>query len=123
MGQNKLGKLVLNELEFFAFHGYYEVEKKIKQKFIVDVEISIELSDKDKYNIKDLANYEDVVSCIRAQIQISEELIENLAIRMSESVFSLSNHIVNCKLRITKYPQVGQKMTGVSFEIEQGRVE
>ena len=123
MGQNKLGKLVLKELEFFAFHGYYTVEKKIRQKFIVDVEISIELSEKDKYDIKDLVNYEELVACIRAQIQISEDLIENLAIRISKSVFSLSNKIVHCKLKITKNPQIGQKMNGISFEIDQERIE
>ena len=38
-----MGKITLDGLEFFAFHGYYDEEQKIGNKFGVDITIETSL--------------------------------------------------------------------------------
>jgi dihydroneopterin aldolase len=37
-----MGKILLEGMEFFAYHGHYEEEQIIGTKFIVDIEIDFE---------------------------------------------------------------------------------
>ncbi|MDO4403362.1 MAG: dihydroneopterin aldolase, partial [Clostridiaceae bacterium] len=37
-------KIVIRDLEIFAFHGVFEGEKSVGQKFLVSLELSLDLS-------------------------------------------------------------------------------
>ena len=54
-------KLYFDSIEISTQHGYYADERKIRQKFEVDVELGIQLEPMNHYQLKDVVNYEVVI--------------------------------------------------------------
>lgn len=114
-------KLYFDSIEISTQHGYYADERKIRQKFEVDVELGIQLEPMNHYQLKDVVNYEVVIQKVTSYACQTEELIENVALKIVKEVLELDEKIMLCKVNIKKYPQLGQKHNGVSFELEAKR--
>ena len=57
----------LNNLQFYAYHGLYDFERKKGGEFIVN--IKIESIDKNKYtDLSDVVNYEDIYRIVNQQM-------------------------------------------------------
>ena len=54
-----MGKVALEGIEFFAYHGYYEEQRKIGNKYEVNIEITSDLSEAAKSDsLSGTINYE-----------------------------------------------------------------
>ena len=59
-------RIILNEMNFFAYHGVYPDEKKNGQNFIVDLELYTDLSTAGKSdNLKHTIDYSNVYEIIK----------------------------------------------------------
>lgn len=98
MGERELvnaDKLVLRGLQFFGFHGVKPEEKKLGQKFMVDVDAWLDLSVAGQTdNIHDSVSYTDIY-------RIAKEAVEGSSQNLLESVAHL---IANTTL--LKFPQI-----------------
>ncbi|MEG0874363.1 MAG: dihydroneopterin aldolase [Clostridiales bacterium] len=93
-----MDKIYLNELEFFAYHGFFDFEKKNGQPFMISLILETDLSLAGKSDdLEKTVNYGavyDVVADITTNNKF--DLIETLAERISQSVlmdFSLVNAV------------------------------
>ena len=85
MRTNKI--IHLRQLEFYAYHGVLEEEKKLGQKFLVDVDIYPPDSGNDFDDISNTINYADVYQVIRSCVENERyQLIESLADRIASRV-------------------------------------
>ncbi len=118
-----MSEIILENMEFHAFHGCMEHEKNIGNTFLVTVKINIDtaqagISD----NLEDTLNYQLIYDVIRTQMEIRSNLIEHLARRIIDAVMEQFDQIKSIKLKLTKLnPPLGAKVESVSIKLESKR--
>ncbi|MBW6497230.1 MAG: dihydroneopterin aldolase [Bacteroidales bacterium] len=114
-----MGKIILEQMEFYAYHGCFEEEQIIGNRFILNLELetntaAAEISDK----LHDTINYQKVYNLVKAQMDTKSALLEHIGRRILDSVMAEFPAITNIKLRISKMnPPMGGKMQAVSVEL------
>lgn len=114
-----MGKIILEQMEFYAYHGCFEEEQIIGNRFIVNLELetntaAAEISDK----LHDTVNYQKVYNLVKAEMDIKSSLLEHIARRILDSVIAAFPAITSIKLRLSKMnPPLGGKMHAVSVEL------
>ncbi len=104
-----MGRITLEGLEFFAFHGYYDEEQKIGNKFGVDitVETSLEKAQSDD-KLSETINYEELYRLISAEMNKPSRLLEHIGGRIINSVFNNFPLVTFIEVRISKFnPPIG----------------
>lgn len=104
-----MGRVSLEGLEFFAFHGYYDEEQRIGNKYGVDITVEVPL-DKAGENDKlsQTMNYEDLYAIIRAEMKKPSRLLENIGNRIIKSVFDQFPLVTAIDVTISKFnPPIG----------------
>lgn len=118
-----MSEIILENMEFHAFHGCMEHERNIGNTFLVTVKINIDtiqagISD----NLEDTLNYQLIYDVIRTQMEIRSNLIEHLARRIVDAVMEQFEQIKSIKLKLTKLnPPLGAKVESVSIKLESKR--
>ena len=104
-----MGVINLEGLEFFAYHGFYDEEQTVGNKYSVDIRIESDLSsarNSDKLN--DTINYEDLYNLTKEEMKIPSRLLEHIAERIIKRVANKYPQIKNCEISISKFnPPVG----------------
>ena len=104
-----MGQIALEGLEFFAFHGYYDEEQKIGNKYGVDLHLKTDLhaagaSDK----LAETVNYEVLYRLVLAEMQLPARLLEHLAHRILDRVMNEFPQIKRGQVSISKFnPPLG----------------
>lgn len=100
-------KVKLEGMQFYAFHGYYKEEQKIGSQFELDAEIVVKTFDEFEDQIDDTVNYEKIYNICKEEMEITQQLIETVAIRILKKIQSLKN-VVSAEIRIAKlHPKMG----------------
>lgn len=99
--------LALNELEIYAYHGYYAIENKIGGRYLVSLAMDICLLDAEEItdNLNDIINYEQVYQVIQEQMAIPAKLIEHVGFRIFDQALKLARpklHIEGMRLKLEK---------------------
>lgn len=93
----------LNDLQFYAFHGLYPEERLTGNTFIVSVELSYQPpEDKLIETIGDTVNYAAVYALVKARMQTPSDLLETLAMLITEDIFSGFPAVTRIKTEIQK---------------------
>ena len=104
-----MGKITLEGLEFFAFHGYYDEEQKIGNKYGVDITIESSLAKAgadDK--LSETINYEELYKIIREEMSKPSRLLENIGGRIMNAVFTNFPLVTFIEISISKFnPPIG----------------
>lgn len=99
-----MGIVSLEGMEFFAKHGYYEEERKIGNKFTVDVYLQLDFTESaDNDTLEGTVNYEEVYEIIRQSMTVDTKLLENLAGKMVKALKDAFPFVENVRLRISKH--------------------
>ncbi|PKQ70362.1 dihydroneopterin aldolase [Raineya orbicola] len=105
----QLAIISLEEMEFFAYHGFYEEEQKIGNKYSVDVYIEADVS-KAVYSDKlaDTLNYEAVYQIVAEEMQKPTRLLEHIAQRIIDSILQHFSMATKVSVAVSKFnPPVG----------------
>ncbi|WP_303310491.1 dihydroneopterin aldolase [Hymenobacter sp. BT730] len=104
-----MGQIALEGMEFFAFHGYYDEEQKIGNKYGVDLYIRTDLyaagaSD----SLQETVNYEVLYRMVREEMQAPARLLEHLGHRVIDRVLEEFPHVLSVKVKVAKFnPPLG----------------
>ncbi|KAF3786613.1 Dihydroneopterin aldolase 1 [Nymphaea thermarum] len=103
-------KLVLRGLMFHGFHGVLEEEKKLGQKFLVDIDAYLELQKAgDTDNLDDSVSYADIYNLAREVVEgPSFNLLESVATKIVKDIFASYQQISAVRVRVGK-PHVAVK--------------
>lgn len=110
----------LEGMEFYAYHGVYEEERKIGGKYIVDVMI---YTDAEQAQINDdldgTINYEKIYELTSKNMQQPVKLIEHLARKIIDDIrlFLVKEAIIRIKIRKLN-PPIDAKVQASVVEIE-----
>jgi dihydroneopterin aldolase len=118
-----MGKILIERMEFYAFHGHYEEEQIVGNRFLVDLEMETDmrkpsLSDE----LSDAVNYQVAYQLVKKEMKRKSRHLENIAHRILSSLFENLPGIASATVTIRKMnPPMGGQMRAVSVEMRRNR--
>jgi dihydroneopterin aldolase len=111
-----MGIIEIEEMEFYAYHGHYEEERVVGNRFLLDLKIE---ADCDKAaesdRIHDALNYQTAYKIIREQMQEKSHLLENIAKRILDALYENLEGIKKATIKVRKMnPPMGGQIKSVS---------
>lgn len=121
-----MGKVFVEGIKIYAYHGCFEEEAKIGTNFLIDVELDTDLSrPAQSDNINDAVNYQTVFTVVKEQMAIRSNLLEHVGKRIIESLFEKFSTVNGIKLKVAKLnvPLGGHiEQTAIQFSVKRGEV-
>ncbi|UZR94898.1 dihydroneopterin aldolase [Chondrinema litorale] len=104
-----MGKIKLEGLEFFAYHGFYKTEREVGRKFGVDIEVTVDFSKAAiDDTLNDTINYEHVYNIVKEEMATPVKLLEFLADKICNNILLAFNNIEDVHISIKKFdPPIG----------------
>ncbi|MDR0879420.1 MAG: dihydroneopterin aldolase [Clostridioides sp.] len=119
-----MDKIILSNLGFYGYHGVLTEEKKIGQKFFVDVELYTDTREAGRNDdIKSSVNYAEVYEIVKSVVENEVyDLIEAVAENIASEILKEFNRVKGVMVRIKK-PEAPVKGIYDYFgvEIKRGR--
>ena len=113
-----MAKIGLKGMKFYAFHGYYDFERRIGNEFVVDVVVDINMPSSPEEKITNTYNYEEIHLITKKFMAKRYQLIETLAHDIGEEVKFGNEEINSVTVKIQKLnPPVGGKTEAAFVEI------
>ena len=104
-----MGLVSLRGLEFFAYHGYYDEEQKVGNKYSVDVTVRADLKKAAVQDtLSETVNYESLYNIVKGHMQVRSRLLEHIGYEVIQSVFEEFEQVRWVEVSIVKYnPPIG----------------
>lgn len=98
-----MGKIFVEGIKIYAYHGCFKEEALIGTNFMVDVELDADLSQPaNTDNISDAVNYQAVFTVIKEQMAIRSNLLEHVGKRIVETIFNQFAEVEKVRLKVSK---------------------
>lgn len=94
--------ITLNDLRFYGYHGLFPEEKIIGNEFQVDVEVSFQPAPMIISEISATINYAEVYRLIKNRMEVPTELLETLAMSITESIQQQFSSVTQISIHIRK---------------------
>lgn len=114
-------EIVLDRMEFRAFHGCYELERRVGNRFTVDLIVTAELGRvAEEDSVEQAVNYLTVYEIVRAQMQVTQRTIERVATNIIDALYdAFPQQIGHIRCTVSKLaPPLGGKVARVSVVLE-----
>jgi dihydroneopterin aldolase len=118
-----MGRITIEEMEFYAFHGHYKEEQIVGNRFLVDLEMEADMdrpaaSDQ----LDDAVNYQVAYRLVKDEMKKhTSNLLENIGKRILDAIFSELEGIERATVRIRKMnPPMGGPIKSVSVTMTRG---
>jgi 7,8-dihydroneopterin aldolase/epimerase/oxygenase len=96
-------KINVNNIRIYAFHGCLPEEALIGSNYRVDITVTADLRKSAKSDaLKDTVDYVSLTTIVREEMTKRSELLEAVAQRITERVFSEHPLVEHCLLRVAK---------------------
>lgn len=115
--KNTTCRIGIERAEFFAFHGYYEEERKSGNTFVINawVEKGMDVAEKHQIDLEQTFNYELIFNICETEMRITQHLLETVALNILAGFEKSFPDATGMYIRIDKMgPQLGGKV-GSSF--------
>lgn len=115
-----MGKIVLEGMEFFSYHGCFSEEQVIGTRFIVTLELDTdtglaETTDK----LSDTINYQEVYKIVGHEMERPSFLIEHVARRILDALRQAFPSVRHMRITLSKInPPLGGKVDRVTCVLE-----
>lgn len=118
-----MGKIYVQGIKIYAYHGCFKEETLIGTNFLVDVELDVDLqkaTESDKLN--DTVNYQTVFQTIKNEMEIPSKLLEHVAGRCIKCLFNDFPTIKTVTIKISKLnPPLGGQINAVAVKLIEHR--
>lgn len=114
-----MDKLYFNRMSFYGYHGVFEAEAQLGQRFFVDLELQLDLTKAgNSDDLHDTVNYVEIFEQVRKIVENERfNLIEALAARIADQLLNLFP-ILEAKVKVTKpTPPINGHYDSVAIEI------
>lgn len=104
-----MGLIELGGIKVYAFHGFYEEERKAGNYYIISIAIQTDFSLASASDLlENTVDYEEVYAIIKEEMSISSKLLEHVGGRIVNSIKSRYPKIEKITLEVAKLnPPVG----------------
>ena len=113
-----MAQVGLKGMLFYAFHGYYDFERRIGNQFSVDVTIDFEMDEDPKEKITNTFNYEIILDTCKIFMKRRYRLLESLAYDIAKELKESDSIVRSVNVRIEKLnPKLSGKVSKAFVEI------
>lgn len=119
-----MDKMKLHRMEYFGYHGVFEEERKLGQRFYVDLELDLDLSGAGRSDDLNLTvNYAEVHFMVKEIVETrSFRLIEALGECIATALLDTYTVINAVTVKVTKpHPPFDVHFAGVTVELRRTR--
>lgn len=93
----------LEEMEFFAFHGVFEQEALVGNRFRVDLKMNVDISEAMLTDeVTDTVSYADAFQVVNQEMKIRAKLLEHLTGRIVSRLFESFISIEALQIKLSK---------------------
>ena len=113
-------QIELKQMVFHAFHGVDPQERKVGNRFVVDLLLTLPLGKAmESDDLNDTVNYALVYEAVKKEMEIPSNLIEHAAGRIVRSLHDRFPQISIVRLKLSKInPPIGADMESASIIVE-----
>lgn len=113
-------RIDLTRMEFRALHGCYELERKVGNRFTVDLAITAELGRvAEDDDVTQAVNYLTVYEVVREQMRITQRTVERVAQNIIDALYAAFPQIRHIRCTVAKLaPPLGGKVEKVGVTLE-----
>lgn len=106
-------------MSFQSFHGCYELEKVVGNRFLVDVAIEVEAGEAaEQDDLAKSVNYLTVYEVVKQQMDIPSNILENVAKRIIDALYAGFPAVSRVTAKVSKLaPPLGGKIEKVSVTL------
>lgn len=114
-----MGRIFLEQMEFFSHHGCFTEEQIIGNKFTVDIVLEADTARAEESdNLSDTLNYQEVYNIVKTQMHLNSRLLEHVAARIANEIKKSFPTIAHLTVKVSKLnPPLGGKLEKVSVEV------
>ncbi|MEW9672706.1 dihydroneopterin aldolase [Ammoniphilus sp. 3BR4] len=119
-----MDKIYFNGMEFYGYHGVYPEENKLGQRYLVDVELYLDLSKAaETDDLQFTINYAQVYELCKMVVENETfQLVEKVAQQIAERALQKFQLLDELMVRVTKPdPPIPGHYDSVAVEIKRGR--
>ena len=118
-----MGKIILEGIEVYSFHGYSKEERKIGGKYRVDLYIDLDTSAAEESDkLVDTINYERVFGIVQKEMGQPSKLIEHIGRKILNAIADEFPRIDSIRMILSKlHPPIPGIMKSVAVELEYKR--
>lgn len=103
--------IALEDMHFYAYHGFYEEERKMGNDFYLTVQVDVDTFDSSDDDINDTINYEDLYRVCSGQMVSTQLLIETVAANILDEIKASWHNVTSATVIMKKAtPQLGGKV-------------
>ena len=115
----KISEILVEGMEFFAYHGFYPEENRIGCKYTIDLRLTLPLDESgESDDLAHTVNYEGVYAIVRKEMEINSKLIEHVAQRIMSALWERYPQLEHIDLRLYKYnPPLGGQVHRVGIHL------
>lgn len=104
-----MGTIALEGLEFFSYHGFYDEEQKIGNKYSVDIIVTADFSEAARRDrLSATVNYEDLYRITTGVMKQSARLLEHIAHQIIQDIRTQYPDLESVEVSVSKFnPPIG----------------
>ncbi len=103
MDKRQTGLIEIENMEFYAFHGCYELEKQVGNRFLVSVGLEADLSEATASDeVSRTINYLEVYNLVAAEMDVPSDILEHVAGRILEALYRRFPQLAKATVKVSK---------------------
>jgi 7,8-dihydroneopterin aldolase/epimerase/oxygenase len=102
-------EIVLEGLSFYAYHGFYEEERKAGGKFSVDVKVIMNIEENSDFDdLSNTVDYEKIYKIVQIEMLRPAKLLEHISKNILDQIFIKISRLESAEVSISKFsPPIG----------------
>ncbi len=118
-----MGKIVLEKMQFYAYHGCFKEEQLVGTTFEITVSLTVDVSKPAVTDLlEDAVNYQEVYTLVKEQMAIPSKLLERVAQRILNRLLEQYPQIEQASIALSKLnPPLGGQIGRVTIEMSHNR--
>jgi len=115
-----MAEILLEGMEFYAYHGCFKEEEIIGTKFKVDLLVKSNVkAAENSDDLKDTIDYQALYRIVKEQMEIRADLLEHVCRRILDAVIGNFPQIQYIRINVSKLnPPLGGKLKHVRVTME-----
>jgi dihydroneopterin aldolase len=95
-------------LDFFSYHGFYEEERKIGNKYTIDIKVTTNLSFENNNQLDSTINYEILGKIAAEAMGTPTKLLEEIGVNIAQKILQEFNQANEAIVSVRKHnPPIG----------------
>ena len=115
-----MGKIFLNSIRLYAFHGCMDEESLIGSDYIVNIEVDTNLTlSSNSDDLSDTVDYVTLHDIVKREMKKRAYLLENVTHRIGTSILEEHLSVETVKVKVVKKnPPIGGNVDEVAVQLE-----